>query len=200
VVLTDTIGAQRREIGPNDSIGTVLAQRVLNDGTVRVVGFSGIGGAVWSIAADNVVTRVAALPNLMLTYAAADISPDGRKIAYIGRTPALGRELLVLDVPSGAVTRVAGSSRSPRWSPDGARVLFTEPEPINGNFDGALVIVNADGTGRRSLGPTLFLPGVAWSPDAAYVVGRDGAGLRIVRVADLVSVALPGGYYQPDWR
>ncbi len=159
---------------------------------------------MWSLAADNVATRVAALRDLTLTYAAADISPDGRKLAYVAMTPAPGSELRVLDVTSGAVTVVAGPSRSPCWSPDGARLRFTESTSEGERLDGTLVVVNADGTSRRSLGPTVFLPGLAWSPDAAKVISRDGVRLRIVRVADLLTIALPWPqgdlYCQPDWR
>ncbi len=204
VVVADTTGTPRRNIGPSDTVGIILAHRALNDGTVRVVGVSGTVGALWSIATDNAATRLAALPGLIETYAAADISPDGRKIAFLATTPSLDSEMRVLDVTTGAVTVVAGPSRSPRWSPDGARLLFTEPNPEDAGLDGTLWVVNANGTNRRSLGPTVFVPGLAWSPDAAYVIGRDGVGLRIVRVADLVTIALPWPqsslYFQPDWR
>ena len=204
LVIADTSGVSRREIGPNDSIGIVVAFRMMNDGTVRVIGRVASVGAVWSVGTNDVVTRLATLPTLAPTYAAADISPDGGRVAYIARVGTNTGELRVRDLNSGAETVIAGPSRSPRWSPDGTRLAFTVP-PLPIDFlDGVLTVANADGTGRRSLGTLNYSPGLTWSPDGAYLIGRAGGPLYLVRVSDKRTAFLPwsggGAYYQPDWR
>jgi hypothetical protein len=84
--------------------------------------------------------------------------------------------------------------------------------PISGSYDygGAVTIRNPDGTGRRTLGSAAFSPGLGWSPDGTYIIGRSSqsATLRVLRVSDgadvLLSFSSPSGcchdYWQPDWR
>jgi hypothetical protein len=72
-----------------------------------------------------------------------------------------------------------------------------------------LVVSNADGGGRRATGTASFSPGIAWSPDGTYIIGRSSeSGLRLVRVSDGANVLLRFSsatgcchdYFQPDWR
>ncbi|MBC8066847.1 MAG: PD40 domain-containing protein, partial [Deltaproteobacteria bacterium] len=61
------------------------------------------------------------------------ISPDGRRVAYVLRTPrkpsekpgAMHRALFVVDVAGGSprqYTREPGSASAPQWSPDGRSI------------------------------------------------------------------------------
>jgi Tol biopolymer transport system component len=114
-------------------------------------------------------------------------SPDGSRIAfsyYDGRR----ERVAVLDLHNGRV-RDLGEGFNPDWSPDGRRLVFLDAEGFED-----LVVINADGTGRRSLG--LKSTGIAdetdpaWSPngrriafvgDGLYVVGANGDNPRRIR-------------------
>ncbi len=76
---------------------------------------------------------------------------------------------------------------------------------------GVATVINANGSGRRVLGTADFTPGISWSPDGTYVIGRSSeyeGGLRLIRVNDgaAVSLRFPTAtgcchdYWQPDWR
>jgi Tol biopolymer transport system component len=147
------------------------------------------------------------------TYGSVDVSHDGRFVAYIAGSPT-GPELRVVDVANAATTVLERNARAPRWSAQGDRLAYLIPG--NGPFsslDGVPVVVNVDGSGRRVLSSEDLIPGLAWSPDGMYLVGRAGdaasrPALRLLRVSDGASVLLhfrsPTGatedYLQPDWR
>jgi len=114
----------------------------------------------------------------------ARLSPAGDAIAYTvsGWTPD-GRsstELWIMDIATGE-SRSLGPGSSPRWSPDGTRLLFSGRDAEGGG----LFVVRRDGTGRRLVARPVTtnhpLPStgesVAWSPDGrriAFVSAVDG--------------------------
>jgi hypothetical protein len=207
VIVVDTTGTVRRDLGPTSAFTAVITTRQLADGTVLVVGQrAGTGGyAIWRVGMDNAVASMAALPGFGATYGGADISHDGTRVAYI-----VGSELRVLNLTTGIVSTLDASARSPRWSAQGDRLAFLVPSGGSG-FDGVAAVVNANGTGRRVVASGIFSPGLAWSPDGAYLVGRasefGASALRLLRVSDGAAVLLrfraPAGfvedYFQPDW-
>ncbi len=91
----------------------------------------------------------------------------------------------VTDVASGTTTRLA-DGRGPAWSPDGARIAFGRASN-DGGF--TLWLMNADGSGARSLGSGLD---PYWSPDGTriafstspvdlgdlWVMNADGSGRK----------------------
>ena len=215
MIVIDTSGAPRRDIGPVNGLGGVIALRQLADGTLLAVGRRPLefSYAVWRVSADNAITMLTPLPGFSGAYGGADLSPDGTRLAYQFTTPSFTQELRVVTLATGASTLLEVNGRSPRWSSQGDRVAYLAPaNASSGGLEGALAIVNADGTGRRVLGSEALSPGLAWSPDGAYLLGRPAAfgtpALRLYRVGDAASVLLrfrsAGGgiedYYQPDWR
>ena len=116
-------------------------------------------------------------------------SPDGRSLTFLehpGGSYARG-DLVTLALAGGRLLRRVPRVNAPyfgiAWSPDGRRLAY-----VRGNF--RLVVMNADGTGRRSLGDG-WAP--AWAPDGqtiAYVadgplgayelrsIRADGTGMR----------------------
>ena len=64
-----------------------------------------------------------------------DYSPDGGRLLYFTDEP-LPRDLFVRDVGTGAVTAITETpdfeEASPRWAPDGRRVVFVGAEAIEG--------------------------------------------------------------------
>jgi dipeptidyl aminopeptidase/acylaminoacyl peptidase len=62
-----------------------------------------------------------------------------------------------------------GRDDNPRWSPDGSQVAFVQlSEGPSGPPTRTAMVVNADGTGVRSLGPA-DSDGITWSPDGRRV-------------------------------
>jgi hypothetical protein len=210
-IVIDTTGAPRRDISGFSQIITV---RQTNDGNVMVVGrrpSDTNGYYVFRVTADNTITLVAALTGVWGSYAgpdtygAADITYDGSRVAYI-----TGTTLNVLNISSGTTTTLDQNARSPRWSVQGDRLVYLVNPTSPDALDGAATVINADGTGRTALASYAFSPpGLAWSPDGKYVIGRtaEGIGLRILRVSDgaqalvrFTSNNQQMDYYQPDWR
>lgn len=210
LIVIDTAGSPRRDVGPVIGFSMIIATRQLADGTVLVVGqrsadASNPGYSLWRVATDNTITFVAALPELEATYGGADISHSGTAVAYVASTMTYPPELRVIEVSTGSTTLLEANGYSPRWSAQDDRVAYL----VSGGFGGAAVVINADGTGRRSLGSATFSPGLGWSPDGKYIVGRTNGGdaMRLLRVSDGAEVMLlfrfgTGGhdYWQPDWR
>jgi WD40 repeat protein len=224
VIVIDTTGSPRRDLGPGVGFATVVATRQLADGTLLVVGntvadTSCAGLALFRVASDNSLTCLTTLPGLSAEYGAADISHDGTRVAYIGSDASIPNsssfELRILNVATGAKTVLEPVATSPRWSSGDDRVAYLVPRPgayVFGAIDGTAMIISADGTGRRSLGNFVFSPGLAWSPDGTYIVGRNSGSpdiaLRVIRISDGANVLLrfrttagaTADYYQPDWR
>ncbi len=110
-------------------------------------------------------------------------SPDGKRIAFVRlvENPPSGA-LGIRDLASGKVTLLESTRQgppnlelgSPSWSPDGKRLAYFQlPKDNDGKPTGGsqLFVVNADGTGRRSLSTTGVAAGdPRWSPDGSLIV------------------------------
>jgi Tol biopolymer transport system component len=140
---------------------------------------------------DLVIMRLDGSRRRVITASARDDrvpswSPDGTRVAF-GHLEGRTQRVNVLDLRTGRV-RELGEGYNPDWSPNGKRLVLLDA----GARD--LVTMNADGSGRRSLGLTSY--GIdqetapAWSPDGRkiafvgtglYLVGHDGANLRKIR-------------------
>lgn len=118
-------------------------------------------------------TPIAVGPSIELEPA---ISPDGRFVAYTAPT-AQGRRIFVRQIDGGRPVAVAadldGSHLSPRWSPDGSRLMFVA--------NGAAYVVPALGGAERR---AFDVPGgrvvdPAWSPDGTQIGYGDGAAVWV---------------------
>jgi Tol biopolymer transport system component len=103
-------------------------------------------------------------------------SPDGRRIAYLGRHDGT-KELYVVNADGSGQRRLARDATffaTPAWSPDG-RTLAFEAER-----DGTIGVysVNADGSGRRRLARNGSAP--AWSPDGRTLAFFSGAKIYLM--------------------
>lgn len=139
-------------------------------------------------------------------------SPDGERIAFMRRFGPTRVDIFVLDLESGAVTRLtdrAGKDQMPVWSPDGALIAFCSDR--DGQDD--IFVMAPDGSGVRNL--TNHPAGecdVAWSPDGERLaftsdrngnndvfitrLGADAAPIQITRSSGYDLVV--GGGWAPD--
>lgn len=145
-------------------------------------------------------------------YTSPDVSPDGRRIAFIAVFT-----IFIQDADAQAISESAtpifnsfnGHLAAPSWSPDGSQIAFrSDVETALGLAD-RVFIINADGSGLRQLSPDdpdpnqFFYADDAptWSPDGSrlaftrdgvlQVINADGTGLTSLGNDDAAS--------SPDW-
>ncbi len=163
------------------------------------------------------------------------LSPDGERLAYIRYDQQTEDVVLVLARADGLEGRLIAETQppfgvfvAPRWSPDGAELLFvasrgpaaTGASPIvwravldtllgievaHAHGDpAALWIVDRDGHNLRALtGANLDDPRAAWAPDGASiaVVAGSGGGVSLLDVAtgDIRQLTTGGDYGGISW-
>ena len=157
----------------------------LRDDVLRVVGADGAG--------DQVIPNTAGASTLY----PPTWSPDGRRLAFGCNTGICTIGLDGSDRRQLAAAACVGD-RGPAWSPDGRRIAFHDCDTTVPYIATAIILVNADGTGRRQVtsGGDDYRP--VWSPDGrrlafvsargpavgdsftsdVYVVDADGRNLR----------------------
>jgi dipeptidyl aminopeptidase/acylaminoacyl peptidase len=92
-------------------------------------------------------------------------SPDGTRIVYVDGS------IAVVNADGSGATRLTGASdRSPAWSPDSKRIALVRME----SSQGALWVMNADGSGQRGLIPEERYPdSPQWAPGGSTIVVGD---------------------------
>lgn len=113
-----------------------------------------------------ITTRTMTFTTAEGTWISLDVSPDGRSIVF----ELLG-DLYTLPIGGGAATRITsgpGYDTQPRYSPDGARLVFVSDR--NGSEN--LWTANADGSQPRIMSRTERTNFVSptWTPDGQYVI------------------------------
>ena len=203
----DEVAVSRSESDGSWSIWIVpldgLAPRRLTSGPLPQIypRFTPDGSSVvystWSSQADRVwsVPRTGGAP-VPLTPAReeddayADVSPDGKWLAF-ARTEANVTRVYVSPIAGGPARRLTEEpSTSPRWSPDGRWIAYS-PERFGG---AGIFVAAADGTGGRRVARTGGWP--VWWPDANRIaywsVGPNGnQQIQIVPIAGGAPTTLP---------
>ena len=100
-------------------------------------------------------------------------SPDGRKLAFVGRGPG-GRDIYTMNANGSGKVAITSSKRDdydPAWSPSGRRLVFSRDvgkQPYPPNHD--LFTVRSDGSNVVRLTRTeQSEDGPAWSPDGTKI-------------------------------
>jgi len=142
------------------------------DGTklvLRVDDASGQSGGVWSVDADGSHPSDL-LKSSEVSGGTPDWSPDGSKIAFVGKGPGEIFGIYVMNADGSHPIRLSSrayEAQYPDWSPDGSRIAFTILR--GGLFD--IYAMNADGSGVRQL---THAPGEdnwpEWSPNGTQIV------------------------------
>lgn len=108
------------------------------------------------------VTRVTKLSDRCFSDIQPDISPDGRRIAFVSRR-AGESGIFTMDISGADVRQLTHiNAYVPRWSPDGSKIIFVGPDGI--------WVMKSDGTDQTILfkDPTLAWE-LTWSPDGAWI-------------------------------
>jgi Tol biopolymer transport system component len=109
-------------------------------------------------------------------------SPDGRRLLFQdfeAYTPSTARALQVARTDgSGARVIFRGAMEQafrspPAWSPDGTHIAFGTTTP---SLDHRVLVVNADGSGRRRLGAGLY---AAWAPGGRSIALEQDTGVFV---------------------
>ena len=126
-------------------------------------------------------------------------SPNGTHIAFIHtRDIEQGlTDLMVMNADGSDLSAVAEFNEgegagTPVWSPDGARIAFAVQSRVGDVLDGAIYVVNADGTGLTQVSTSKgWNLSPAWSPDGthvAYIHSEDGStDMSRIYVTDIAS-------------
>jgi hypothetical protein len=135
---------------------------------------------VWVVAADRSYQRK--LTNA-LNVVDAFWSPDGRNILYTS-----DQSIWVTEVDGSSATRLSPAghqANSPRWSPDGSRILFSRTTSADGMRQAW--VMQADGSGARLIIPesvvrngqtiTTYAKYARWLPDGRWISVRGSPGM-----------------------
>jgi Tol biopolymer transport system component len=122
-------------------------------------------------------------------------SPDGTQVAYSALLNEAVYDLRVVTISTGAVTDLGANGWAAVWSPTSNQIAYI----AGSGTTGSIAIINADGTGSRTLATGAYEWGMDWSPDGKYIVARDdGAGY--LDVIDATSGATVQLSYTPSGR
>ncbi len=102
-------------------------------------------------------------------------SPDGTQVAYLHHFVG---GIWVISASGGVPVLLTGLwTYSLDWSPDGSKIAFTAAPNGPQVSDGAVYVINSDGSGLQQLTNLTFLEfDVAWSPDGAKIVFAHSSG------------------------
>jgi len=195
-LVVDTAGTQVRTVDASRAEGSGFPD-FTPDGALLYLSIGDGPYRVWRADAPGSTPRLVTTLDGPLgygAYGAIDYAPDGTRLVYANYWDGL----TVVDLVTGASRALGTFGSSPRWSPDGRTIAYLTEV-------GGVAVMNADGTGRRVLNAILLSPGLAWSPDGRYVLGRTsdfGGGMRLTRVSDglVLPFTMPVDLFQPSWR
>src|SRR5258708_2553145 len=101
------------------------------------------------------------------TFEQVTISPDGKRVAWVEKSPAVPRTMYISDAKPGAVARPiapGNTDLSLAWSPDSKSLAYLSDKAKPGQMQ--LYVLNvATGVSRKLTSVTGFLASPGWSPD-----------------------------------
>ncbi|MDO8485585.1 MAG: hypothetical protein Q7S35_11665 [Candidatus Limnocylindrales bacterium] len=152
----------------------------------------GSGEAIYTIAPDATGEQSVLLADPgVFDYSQLTWSPDGQRLAFVGTLADAvngSSEIFVVDADGSNLVQITQNEvddDSPAWSPDSTQIAFrrTELDP-SAPVDSNVVVIGADGSGVKLLGPGA---NPVWSPDGqqlAMTVSGGGSSRVWVQAAD----------------
>jgi hypothetical protein len=127
-------------------------------------------------------------------------SPDGSQLAYLSFVNG-SPDLRILTLATGALTDLHLLAWAPVWAPSGLTIAYINAFAVQG----PIALVNADGSGQRTLTTGTYYQDIDWSPDGQYIVAANVDGdLNLITVS--TGTVLPLHYasgdtwYSPTWN
>jgi hypothetical protein len=128
-------------------------------------------------------------------------SPEGDRIAFF-REEGSSRNVFIrrFDMTTGQTIGADVPGHSPAWS-HGETIAYLDTQ---GEASGPIMIMTPEGTGQEVVSSANYEFGIDWSPDDAWIVGRNVSlnRLEVVQVATGLRIPLPhtAGLFNPSWR
>lgn len=117
-----------------------------------------------------------------------DLSKDGKKLTW----GINGGNLRILNLDTDDVTNLDFSGGSPRFSPDGSKIAFSDGTAIR--------VMDSDGTGVENIisGELSYLTSVSWLPDNKRLAITSQRGVEIVDVIEQSRKTIVDGFATKD--
>jgi Tol biopolymer transport system component len=123
---------------------------------------------------DGTNVRVLSDTAIMPIHIEPNVSADGKKIVFLGTD--FKSPLMTMDSDGRNVQQITSDGltyRGPSLSPDGTKIACTAFDSSN---NGELVVINADGTGRRVIVSLFSALTPRWSPDGTKIIATHVSG------------------------
>jgi Tol biopolymer transport system component len=166
--------------------------------TIYFSRITGAGSTLWRVSPTG--TNDDSLPNQTPSFDVfSSPSPDGTQLAYVADMTSTA-DLRLLSVSTGAVTSLrTASAWSPAWAPTGNTIAYL------GSIDtpGPIELINADGTGQRTLTTAWYAADFDWSPDAQWIIAaQQPGGINLINVASGITIPIPNttNFWSPAWQ
>ena len=162
--------------------------------------------AIWVMNADGSGAHRVSRGVTLAGWGGPTWSPDGSKIAFVGRSPdGKALDIYVIGANGGGLTDITAgdggaSSDYPKWSPNGAQIVF---QHTVANGWPATWTMSPDGSGQKwqFRGGTMY----AWNPDATKIAwvfshgSHDEINVSLPDRTNLVQITRGSTYEEPSW-